>query len=168
MRKIALFTPLIVLCLAPTMASAKLPYFGLDVHPLDPSVGEPITVTLTCYADRDHVVARSSCFGDHGVMAWVHPLDDEGEIDRSDWIPVLGHPTSSGASRGSITIPEPGAYDVLPLWRRWGPEHSDGFPDPIRLEVRGGPGIAPIAATLLAVLGMSLVAAARRRRTVSR
>lgn len=76
--------------------------------------------------------------------------------------------TPSGVVRGTIVLGEPGAYDVLPLWRRWGYDHGDGFPGAIRIEVKGGP-IVPmpfaasgVAATILAV------AAWRRRRPAGR
>ena len=153
-----------MLVLSPGLAWAKLPFFGLDVDPTRPAVGDPVTITMTCYLDEHHTQARPSCFGDRGVMAWVHPLDDEGRLQRTDWIPVLGHGTSSGASRGRIRLDEPGSYDVLPLWRSWGPEHSPGFPDPIRIEVADHGRLVPIAVVTLGVAVTGSVIVARRRR----
>lgn len=165
MRRLALLTSLVALCLAPSSATAKLPFMGLEVTPNRPRVGDQITVTLTCYEDADHTRARPSCFGDRGVMAWVHPLDDSGELDRTDWIPVLGHATLSGASRGRITLDEAGSYDVLPLWRTWWPEHSPGMPRVTRIEVGEAAGVIPVAAVAVGLVGASLAVAAWRRRT---
>jgi hypothetical protein len=165
MRKIVLLTASIVLCLTPSLASAKLPQFGLDVGPIRPNVGDPVTITMTCYVDADHTQARSSCFGDRGVMAWVHPLETPAiSIDPtgSRWRDA---PTSSGASRGRITLDEPGAYDVLPLWRTWGADAGDGFPWVILIEVTGGTRITPVALTAFGVVGTCLAVVAWIRRT---
>jgi hypothetical protein len=163
MRRVVLLTALTALFLAPAIVSAKLPFFGLEVDPLRPRVGEPVTLTMTCYADMDHTRPWSSCFGAGGRMAWVHPLDEEGKLDRGDWIAVEGHATSSGATRGWITLDEPGAYDVMPLWRTWDTEARDGFPGSIRIEVTQGRRIIPMALAAFGVAG--LAAAAWRRRT---
>jgi hypothetical protein len=98
-------------------------------------------------------------------MAWVHPLDDEGRLDRADWIAVEGHATSSGATRGRITLDEPGAYDVMPLWRTWDTEARDGFPGVIRIEVTQSRRIIPMALAASGVAGMCLIVTAWRRRT---
>jgi hypothetical protein len=94
----------------------------------------------------------------------VHPLDDDGELTRTDWIFVEGHPTASGASRGSITLDEPGSYDVLPLWRRWHDRPGDEFPDPIRIEVTqpGRPFPWVVAAVGMAMTSLSVLAWRRR------
>jgi hypothetical protein len=165
MRRVVLPVALMALFLAPAIAWAKLPYFGLDVAPLRPGAGEQIVITMTCYADRRHTQPRPSCFGAPGVMAWVHPLDDEGNLDRSDWIAVEGHRTSMGATRGRITLDEPGAYDVLPLWRTWSAEARDGFPSAIRIEVTEGKQIIPVALAAFGVAGTWLAVVAWRRRT---
>lgn len=165
MRKIALLASLIALSRAPPIASAKLPFFGLEVSPLHPDVGEPITLTMTCFDDQAHTRLVSTCFGTWDRMAWVHPLDDEGRLDRRDWILVEGRPTSHGATRGSIALAEPGAYDVLPLWRTWEdrPE-GGGFPGVTRIEVGEPAQIDPVAAVAIALAGTSLAVAVRRRR----
>jgi len=165
MRKIALPMALMAFSLAPAVASAKLPFFGLEVDPLRPRVGEPITLTMTCYDDIDHTRPWSSCLGAGDTMAWIHPLDDEGTLDRDDWIAVEGHETSSGATRGRVTLDEPGAYDVLPLWRTWGADAGDGFPGVIRIEVRDRNRINPVALTAFGVVGTCLAVVAWRRRT---
>ena len=155
--------------LAPALASAKLPYFGLEVAPLHPDVGERITFTMTCYDDAAHSEPSSSCFGSGDHMVWVHPLDTEGELDRSDWIPVAGHTASNGVDRGHITIDEPGAYDVLPLWRTWEPRQGREFPNVIRMEVGSGDApLVPIAAASIGIVGMTLAARSWRRRTATR
>ncbi len=77
MRRIVLPIALIALLL-PAVASAKLPFFGLEVDPLRPRIGEPITLTMTCFDDAGHTEPWSSCLGAGGVMAWVHPLDEDG------------------------------------------------------------------------------------------
>ena len=165
MRKVALLPlALMALLLAPA-ASAKLPFLGLDVHPLGPHIGEPITLTMTCYDDMDHTRPGSSCFGAGSRMAWVHPLDDEGALARDDWIEIVGHATSSGATRGRITLQEPGAYDVLPLWRTWGAKTRDGFPGTIRVEVTDGTRITPAALSAFGVVGICLAVVQWRRRT---
>ena len=164
MRKVVLLSlALMALLLAPA-ASAKLPFFGLDVHPLRPRIGEPITLTMTCYDDMDHTRPGSSCFGADSRMAWVHPLDEEGSLDRGDWIEVQGHATRGGTTRGRITLDEPGAYDVLPLWRTWGVDHGERFPAAVRIEVMEGR-FVPMALAALGVVGTWLVALAWRRRT---
>jgi hypothetical protein len=157
----------VAVCLGYGIASAKMPFFGLEVDPLGPAVGEPITLTMTCYPDQAHTRPLSSCFGapPWDRMAWVHPLDDEGRLDRSDWIAVEGRAIPSGATHGTVTLNEPGSYDVLPLWRTWGPDHSDGFPDAIRIEVGEPRRIVPIA--VAGVVGTLLAVAAWRRRTAS-
>jgi hypothetical protein len=155
---------LMALFLAPAIAWAKLPFFGLNVDPTRPSVREPITLTMTCYADQRHTQPRPSCFGAPGVMAWVHSLDDEGNLDRSDWIAVEGHRTSMGATRGPITLDEPGAYDVLPLWRTSSAEARDGFPGAIRIEVTQGRRIIPMTLAAFGVAGRCLAVVAWRRR----
>ena len=164
MRKVVLL-PLafMALMLAPA-ASAKLPFFGLDVQPLRPRIGEPITLTMTCFGDMDHTRPGSSCLGAGRRVAWVHPLDDEGTLSRDDWIEIVGHATSSGATRGRITLQEAGAYDVLPLWRTWDAEARDGFPGTIRVEVTDGTRIIPGALRAFGVVGICLAVAAWWRR----
>lgn len=155
------------LFLAPAVASAKLPFYGLDVDPIRSRVGEPIALTMTCYDDEDHTQPMSGCMGAGGWdrMAWVHPLDDEGRLDRSDWIAVKGHATSSGATRGWITLGEPGAYDVMPLWRTWDTEARDGFPGYIRIEVTDGKRITSVALAAVGVAGTCFAVVAWRRPT---
>jgi hypothetical protein len=165
MRKVVLLPlALMALLLAPA-ASAKLPFFGLDVHPLRPRIGEPITLTMTCYDDIDHTRPWSSCMGAGSRMAWVHPLDDEGTLARDDWIEIVGRATSSGATRGRITLQEPDAYDVLPLWRTWSAEARYGFPGTIRVEVMDGTRITPLTLGAFGVVGICLAVAAWWRRT---
>jgi hypothetical protein len=165
MRKVVLPTALMALFLAPAVASAKLPFFGLEVDPIRPRVGQPITLTMTCFDDQAHTRPWSTCFGAWDRMAWVHPLDDEGRLDRSDWILVEGHPTSSGATRGTIVLDEAGSYDVLPLWRTWEDRPAgSGFPGVIRVEVGESPRIVPIAAVAVGLAGTSLAVAVWRRR----
>lgn len=166
MRRLALLAVLIAL-MAPGIATAKLPFFGLQVTPLRPGVGDSITITMTCYLDEEHTRARSSCFGDSGVMAWVHPLDDDGRLERTDWIPVEGNRTSTGATRGRITLDEAGSYDVLALWRTWGPDHSEGFPSVIRIEVTGRERILRSALAAFGLAATCFVVARRRRSAVS-
>ena len=165
MRKILLMMVL-SLALTPAIASAKLPFFGLDVDPIRPDVGEPITLTMTCYDDQDQTRPTSGCMGTGGWgrMAWVHPLDNEGRLDRDNWIRVEGHANSSGATRGQITLDEAGTYDVLPLLRTWGPEAGDGFPGVIRIEVGRRGRTVPIALASVGVVAFGLVVMSRRRR----
>ncbi len=164
MRRVVLLTPLVALCLAPAIASAKLPFFGLEVATRNPDVGEPITLTMTCFGDQAHTRPWSTCFGTWDRMAWVHPLDDEGQLDRSDWIPVKGRATASGAARGTITLDEPGSYDVLPLWRTWRDRRdSDGFPGVIRIEVGRPLRIVPMTLAALGIVGTAFALTARRR-----
>jgi hypothetical protein len=165
MRKVVLLPLALMALLSAPAASAKLPFFGLDVHPLRPRIGEPITLTMTCYDDIDHTRSWSSCMGAGSRMAWVHPLDDEGTLARDDWIEIVGHATSSGTTRGRITLQEPGAYDVLPLWRTWGAEARDGFPGTIRVEVMDRTRITPVALGAFGVVGICLAVAAGWRRT---
>lgn len=73
MRRVVILMALMALFLAPAVARAKLPFFGLDVHPIPPGVREPITLTTTCHSDEDHTRPRSWCFGAGNTMAWVHP-----------------------------------------------------------------------------------------------
>jgi hypothetical protein len=168
MRRIALPAALLALLLAPGAASAKLPFFGLDVDPVRPDVGEPVAITMTCYEDMEHTRPRGACFGAPGVMAWVHPLDDEGELARDDWLSVEGHATTSGASRGTIVLTEPGVYGVIPLWRTWGPEHSEGFPGRVRIEVGRQRSLAtPIAVAAAGLVALRLAIRRRGRRTGS-
>lgn len=166
MRRIILSATLLAVVLVPAAASAKLPFFGLDVDPIRPDVGESITLTMSCYEDMAHTRPWGSCLGTGGRMAWVHPLDDEGRLDRDDWIMVEGHATSSGATRGRITLDEAGAYDVVPLWRTWGPEAGDGFPGVVRIEVGRRGRIVPIAIASVGVVAIGLIVMSRSRRPV--
>jgi hypothetical protein len=168
MRRVTVAAAFALVVLASAIASAKIPYFGLDVRPQRPEVGEPITLTMTCYENADHTRPWSSCLGAGGVMAWVHPLDREGALGLDDWIPVQGHATAGGATRGRITIDEAGAYDVLPIWRRWRYEHSRGFPDPIRIEVEGLGPVFPIVVAWVGVMATGIVVSKRRRAVVNR
>ena len=165
MRRVVLLISLVAACLAPSSATAKLPFMGLEVTPLHPAVGEQITLTLTCYEDEAHTRPWSSCLGTSGRMAWVHPLDDAGELRRTDWILVEGHSTASGATRGTVTLDEPGSYDVLPLWRTWSPGHSPGMPTVTRIEVGDPSRIASVAGVAVGLVGTSLAVAMWRRRT---
>lgn len=167
MRKFVFSSVLVGLCLAPGIVWAKVFPFDLAVDPLRPAVGEPVTLTLTCYRDVAHTRPTSSCYGapPWDRMAWIHPLDEGGQLDRTDWIAVKGHATRSGATRGTITLAEPGAYDVLPLWRTWS-DRSDGggFPGVIRVEVGESPGAAPMAVAAIGILGAIFAIVVRRRR----
>lgn len=164
MRRISLLAAMMAAIVAPTVAWAKLPFFGLEAAPLRPRVGEPITITMTCYEDPDQIQASSSCFGAGDSMAWVHPLDREGSLDLGDWLPVAGRQTPDGTVRGTIALAEPGAYDVLPLWRGWGHDHSSGFPDPIRIEVGNDRGPLILGVTSAGVGMTVLVTTLLRRR----
>lgn len=167
MRRFVLSSALVAICLVPGIAWAKMFPFGLEVVPLRPVIGEPITLTMTCYRDQAHTRPTSPCYGapPSDRMAWVHPLDDEGQLDRTDWIAVKGHATRSGATRGTITLAESGAYDVLPLWRTWSDRSGgSGFPGVIRIEVGARPRIAPMAFAAFGILGTIIAIAARRRR----
>jgi hypothetical protein len=157
MRRVVLISLALLTLSMVHAASAKLPFFGLAVDPVRPRIGEPITLTMSCYEDMAHTRSWGSCLGTDGPMAWVHPLDDEGQLDRDDWIMVEGHPTSSGATRGQITLDEAGAYDVLPLWRTWRSDHSDGFPGVVRIEVGLGGRIVPIAVASVGVVAFGLM-----------
>lgn len=169
MRRIVFASLVLMAMLVPVTASAKLPFFGFDVTPTRADVGEPITITMTCYDDAAHTLASSGCFGAGDSMAWVHPLDTDGDLDRGDWLAVVGRATPTGTVRGSIVLVEPGAYDVLPLWRGWGSDHGRGFPDPIRIEVGGRAPIVPIAAVGIGLGGISIVVAVRQpRRSLNR
>jgi hypothetical protein len=168
MRRILPVIAVLGLCLEPSVASAKLPFFDLKVDPLDPEVGERITLTMTCFEDAVHTRPVSTCFGVWDRMAWVHPLDDEGRLDRRDWILVEGRPTSSGATRGTIVLDEPGSYDVLPLWRTWEDHPSGGrFPGVIRVEVGEPPRIVAMAGAALTAVGIAIAVIAWRRRAAT-
>jgi hypothetical protein len=163
MRRSILLAGVLAVCLAPGAASAKLSSIGFEVDPLHPKAGEPITITMMCYLGRDHTQAISSCFGNEGVMAWVHPLDGEGEFDRDDWIAVYGHPTPTGATRGRVVLDEPGPYDVLPLWRRWSDRSAGGLPGIVRIEVGRRASPVPTAISF-AFLGLVVLTWRRRAR----
>jgi hypothetical protein len=93
-------------------------------------------------------------------MAWVHPLDSEGRLDRHDWLVVTGFEARSGATVGSFTLAEPGPYLLTPLWREW--RHGGrGFPDAIQFHVHGDSSRLPIAVVAASTV---LVAAVARRR----
>jgi hypothetical protein len=164
MRRFVLLVSLTALCLAPAIASAKLPYFGLNVDPLRPDVGEPITLAFTWFRDEAHT-QPSSCGGgtDRSRIAWIHPLDDDGQLDRTDWLPVMGRCTAA-AIRARIVLEEPGVYDVLPLWRSWPADAGDGFADVTRIEVRRPRRVAPAILAATGVAGTSLAVAAWKRR----
>jgi hypothetical protein len=164
MRRFVLLMSLTALCLAPSIASAKLSYFGLEVEPFGPDVGQPITLSFTWFRDEAHT-QPSPCGGgtERNRIAWIHPLDDDGRLDRTDWLPVMGRCTA-GAIRARIVLEEPGAYDVLPLWRTWPADAGDGFADVTRIEVRRPRRIAPLALAASGVAGISLAVAAWRRR----
>jgi hypothetical protein len=164
MRRFVLLISLAAIWLPPAIASAKLPFFGLEVEPLHPDAGEPILLAFTWFRDQAHT-QPSSCGGgtDRSRIAWVHPLDDDGQLDHTDWLPVMGRCTA-GALRARIVLEEPGAYDVLPLWRSWPADAGDGFADTIRLEVGRPLRIAPLALAAFGVVGTSLAVAAWRRR----
>jgi hypothetical protein len=167
MRRLLLSSALVALCLAPGIAWAKMFPFGLEVDPLRPAVGEPITLTMTCYRDLAHTRQLSPCYGapPWDQMAWIHPLDDQGQLDRTDWIAVEGRTTRSGATLGTIALTESGAYDVLPLRRTWR-DRSDGGGSPgvIRIEVGAPPRIAPMAVAAVGILGTIIAIAVWRRR----
>jgi hypothetical protein len=156
---------LVGLSLIPTVALAKLPFFGLEVTPLDPNVGEQITVDLTWFRDEGHTQPSSCGRGsERSRIAWVHPLDEDGQLDRTDWLLVAGRCTASGAIRGRIVLDERGAYDVLPLWRSWPVDAGQGFADTIRIEVGGHAALVPIAATIGVAAILSAVALRTRHR----
>jgi hypothetical protein len=113
-------------------ASAKLPPFIFEATPTSPRVGEPIMLTLRCFEDVDHTRPWPACFGDQATMAWVHPLDNEGALDRHDWIAIEGRATPSGATRGTVVLSEPGPYLITPLWRSWAGEESTLRASPTR------------------------------------
>jgi hypothetical protein len=167
MRRTLFVAAVIALCTAPGLALAKLPFFGLEAEPTHARIGEPITITMTCFEDQEHTRAQPTCFGAGDSMAWVHPLDDDGTFDRSDWIPVAGQQTVTGRIQGQIVLNEPGAYDVVPLWRTWRGGQSRGFPDPIRIEVGGDARFAMIVAAAIGFVSLSSFALSRRRRAES-
>ena len=84
MRRILFLAAVVAVFAAPGLASAKLPFFGLEVEPTQTRVGEPIKITMTCFDDMAHTQPSSSCFGAGGSMAWIHPLDTHGDLDRDD------------------------------------------------------------------------------------
>ena len=86
-------------------------------------------------------------------------------LDRDDRIEVVGHATAGGSTRAEVVLPEPGGYDVLPLYRRWGYDQSPGFPHPIRIEVGGPPRPVPMALAALGIVGAVAAIGWRRRAT---
>ena len=164
MRRIVLASLVLVAVTVPITASAKLPFFGLEVTPTHADVDEPITITMTCYDDAAHTLASSGCFGAGDSMAWVHPLDTDGDLDRGDWLAVVGRAMPNGTVRGHVVLAEPGAYDVLPLWRGWGYDHGPGFADPLRIEVGSRAPIVPLAVAGIGAGGISIAVAVRQRR----
>lgn len=159
------------------VASAKLPPFSFEATPASPRVGQPITLTMRCFEDVEHTRPWPACFGHQGTMAWVHPLDDQGALDRRDWIAVEGRATSSGATRGTVVLSEPGPYLIAPLWRSWaGGGHAPGFPDAIRLVVVGDAPPSSTASMLVStaaltapalLLGLMLARRRAARRRIS-
>ncbi len=152
MRRVVIALAIVGLSVVPGVASAKLPFFSFDVTPARPSVGEPITVTMRCFDDERHRRLLPSCLGAGATMAWVHPLDNEGHLDRRDWIQVEGRGTPTGATRGEIKLDEAGAYLLVPLWRDWGDGHGQGFPDAIQIEVAPRQSLLSLAAASAAGL----------------
>jgi hypothetical protein len=161
MGRLAVLVLAVLLAAAvPRPAAAKLPFLSVDVAPRSPAVGERMVVTMRCWRDPEHTRAWPSCLGAGGTMAWVHPLDSEGRLDRHDWLVVTGFEGRSGATVGSFTLAEPGPYLLTPLWRDWR-RGGRGFPDAIRFHVDGDPSRLPIA--VVAALAVLVADVARRR-----
>ena len=174
MRRSVLLLVLALPVLFGGVASAKLPPFSFRATPAHPRAGEDITLTMQCFEDVAHTQPWPSCFGQgRGQMAWVHPLDLEGSLERSDWIAVEGHASASGATVGTIVLSEPGAYVVRPLWRGWGGpmdapyEMGRGYPNPIRLEVVE-PGVSLGGREALLAIAAALAAGLAARHLVPR
>jgi len=127
----------------PRPATAKLPYFSMKIAPADPAVGARVVVTMRCWEDERHTRPWTDCMGAGSTMAWLHPLDLEGDLDRRDWIPVRGHRAQSGATRGSFTVLEPGLYVLRPLWKSWR-AGGHGFARPVQFLVPHPPFLASI------------------------
>lgn len=162
-RRAVVLVAVLLAVAVPQPAAAKLPFFSLEMAPQKPAVGQRIVITMRCWDDPEHTGAWSSCLGAGGTMAWVHPLDSEGELDRHDWIVVSGLEAPSGATVGRLTLSEPGPYLLTPLWRDWR-RGGRGFPDAIRFEVADRSPRTPIPAVVASVIVLGVVLLARRRR----
>jgi hypothetical protein len=130
------------------VASAKLLPFSFEATPTHPRVGEPITLTMQCFEDVAHTESLGSCLGhggpvawEGGQMAWLHPLDLEGSLERCELDRRRGTGHRFGGNRWNHRPVRTGRVCDRPLWRDWGGKVEDpdevgrGFPDPIRLEV---------------------------------
>ena len=165
MRKGLLVLAVVLFAAGPRPAAAKLPFMSLTISPQDPHVGERIVVTLRCWGDQQHTHPWTSCLGEGGTLAWIHPLDSEGDLDRHDWLRMVGHNTMSGAARGIVILGEPGPYFLRPLWKFWRRSHP-GFPGPIRFDVHDSPSPTPLIVVTATAFALGLAILARRRRVL--
>ncbi len=168
MRKLVVLCAVTIAVAIPQPAAAKLPFFSLEMAPNSPRVGQPIVVTMRCWEDVAQSRPWTSCLGAEGTMAWIHPLDSSGDLNRHDWIAIDGDETASGGTEGRIALGEPGPYLLTPLWRDWR-NGGRGFGRAIRFDVDSDQSPLPavaIAAGSAVVLGMAGWILRRRQRSL--
>ncbi|HEV8489193.1 MAG TPA: hypothetical protein VGQ58_05345 [Candidatus Limnocylindrales bacterium] len=137
------------------LASAKMPYFTIEVVPDSPTADEPVLIVVRMWADVDHTVPAD---WDAGPT-----MDDLLVLRSSDGkgsIPVGLRLVGPDRYEATITLPS-GDWRLVAFPDRSGwitAEVPAGYPDSIALAVRErGPDLSavaiPLAATALVLLG---------------
>ena len=146
-------------------ASAKMPYFSVELSPDAPVADQPILVVVRLWEDADHTVLAPYRMGDVlDDLLVVRPA-----AGRGPDIPVTLRLGDANRYEGSVTLPA-GDWSLVAFPDRtgWGTAGVPvGYPDTIPLNVRAAPSeqsafVSPFVAAAAALLAVTLVAIALR------
>lgn len=149
---------------------AKMPYFSVEITPLEPVAGDPVLITVRTWQDPAHTVPEPFDAPDLNGLLVLRSTND-----GTPSIGIALDADAPGRFEGTVTLPTAGEWTLVAFPDRSGwssPEVPRGYPDTILLTVRPETDltralllISGIAAAIgLAGLGVLAVRSRRLRR----
>lgn len=131
-------------------ATAKMPYFNVEIAPTEPVAGQPVVITVRTWADVAHTVPAPFEARDlHGLLV-IRPRNG-----ASSSIGVPLHAREPGEFQGTVVVPTAGEWTLMAFPDRSGwssPEIMPGYPDTIAFSVRAE---TDVVSLILAIAGIA-------------
>lgn len=143
-------------------ATAKMPYFSVEIAPPEPVAGQPVVITVRTWADVAHTVPDPFEAPDlHGLLV-IRPTNGS-----SSSIGVPLHAREPGEFQATVVVPTAGEWMLVAFPDRSGwssPEIVPGYPDTIAFSVRAQTDVIsliPAITGMAALLGVVVFLAMR-------